>query len=90
MEEIKDKQARGFLQQFPYEIKIKDPSDESIKTGNSLQPLPCLSPLVAEFARATGDLIHISKVDLKVMALTYQLEVEMNGSSHIFTKPVDV
>ncbi|KAK8795719.1 hypothetical protein WA158_000375 [Blastocystis sp. Blastoise] len=76
MEEIKDKQSRGLLERFPYEIKLKEPSDESIMA-------------VASFARLTGDLRHISKVDLKVMALTYELEVQKNGKDSVRTEPVD-
>jgi rRNA maturation endonuclease Nob1 len=36
--------------------------------------------LVANFARKTGDFAALSKTDLKLIALTYMLEKEVNGS----------
>ena len=43
--------------------------------------------LATEFAKQTGDFRSLSVVDLKVLALTYQLEKEHCGIDHIKTKP---
>lgn len=43
------------------------------------QPSPAAMKFVADFARRTGDLPVLSKPDLQIIALTYELEVERNG-----------
>lgn len=43
--------------------------------------------LAAGFARQTGDLRSLSRVDLKVIALTYMLERQETGAAHLRTKP---
>lgn len=42
---------------------------------------------MTEFAKKTGDYASLSATDIKVLALTYQLEVEVNGSEHLKTEP---
>ncbi len=42
----------------------------------------------ASFARQTGDLRSLSRVDLRVIALTYMLERQETGASHLRTAPV--
>ena len=42
---------------------------------------------VSEFAKLTGDFRSLSAVDLRVLALTYQLEKEHCGIGHIKTRP---
>jgi rRNA maturation endonuclease Nob1 len=42
---------------------------------------------VTEFSKQTGDYASLSAVDLRVMALTYELEKEHCGIEHINTKP---
>lgn len=42
---------------------------------------------VSEFAKLTGDFRCLSAVDLRVLALTYQLEKEHCGIDHIKTRP---
>ena len=42
---------------------------------------------VTEFAKLTGDFKSLSVVDLRVLALTYQLEKEHCGTGHINTAP---
>lgn len=42
---------------------------------------------VTEFSKKTGDYATLSATDIKVMALTYQLEVESNGKEHLKTEP---
>ena len=39
------------------------------------------------FARATGDLQTLSDVDLKLIALTYTLEAQFHGTSHLRDSP---
>ena len=43
--------------------------------------------IVTEFAKLTGDFKSLSVVDLRVLALTYQLEKEHCGTDHINTVP---
>ena len=65
--EIKDVNARSrvetTLQPF---LTIRDPTVNSIKT-------------VTEFAKKTGDLIVLSKADIQILALAYEIECERNG-----------
>lgn len=42
---------------------------------------------VVSFARATGDLQTLSDVDLKLIALTYTLEAQVHGTSHLRDSP---
>ncbi|OWF37986.1 RNA-binding protein NOB1-like [Mizuhopecten yessoensis] len=72
--EIRDKATRQRLQVLPYQLHFRQPSSESIR-------------FVTEFAKKTGDYRSLSAVDIKVMALTYQLEKEVVGSSHIKITP---
>lgn len=75
VEEIKDAATRSRLQFTPYEIKYREPSAENLKT-------------IIDFSRKTGDYHQLSITDLKLMALTYQLEKEFNGIEHLRTEPV--
>lgn len=43
--------------------------------------------LVTEFSKKTGDYPSLSATDIKVLALTYQLELENVGSQHLKTEP---
>ena len=65
--EIRDESTRSRLQTtlMPF-ITLQSPKPESVK-------------FVAEFARKTGDLSVLSKTDLNVIALAYDLECERNG-----------
>ena len=51
-----------------------------------LDHINCLST-VTEFAKKTGDYGSLSAVDIRVMALTLQLEKENVGVDHIKTAP---
>lgn len=42
---------------------------------------------MTDFAKKTGDYRTLSAVDIRVMALTYQLEKEHVGTEHIKTVP---
>ncbi|DAZ93062.1 TPA: hypothetical protein N0F65_009736 [Lagenidium giganteum] len=74
LNEIRDKHARTKLQNLPFELKTREPSAESIQA-------------VINFSRKTGDFAALSLTDLRVMALTYQFEVEANGSEHLKSSP---
>ncbi|KAG6994133.1 20S-pre-rRNA D-site endonuclease nob1 [Physcia stellaris] len=65
--EIKDANARSRVETtlLPF-LTIRDPDIKSIKT-------------VTDFARKTGDLGVLSKADISILALAYELECEKNG-----------
>jgi RNA-binding protein NOB1 len=64
--EVRDPRARFHLDTLPFELRTREPTLEACKA-------------VAEFARQTGDYSALSKVDLRVLALTYTLEAEEHG-----------
>ncbi|CAH3042290.1 unnamed protein product [Pocillopora meandrina] len=72
--EIRDAATRQRLAVLPYKINFREPSTEALHA-------------VTEFAKQTGDFRSLSVIDLKVLALTYQLEKEHCGIDHIKTKP---
>lgn len=72
--EIRDPQTRQRLAVLPYEITYREPSLESIK-------------FVTEFSKQTGDFRNLSAVDLRVLALTHQLESEFCDRAHIRAQP---
>lgn len=72
--EIRDPAARQRLSVLPYELEQRNPTEASMK-------------FVTEFAKLTGDIRSLSRVDMQVVALTYQLEVELNGSEHLRSAP---
>lgn len=43
---------------------------------------------VVEFSKKTGDFVSLSAVDLRLLALAYQLEKENVGTEHIRHEPV--
>jgi len=73
--EIRDLKSRMLLESLPFEIKLKEPSVESMKA-------------VSNFARLTGDFAALSLTDLKLMALTYEFECQVLGDSHIRKEPL--
>jgi len=73
--EIRDKETRKRLQVLPYELVFRQPSGEAIKK-------------VSDFAKKTGDYASLSLTDLRVLAVTYDLEVSQVGASHLRTEPV--
>ncbi len=62
--EIRDSKAREVLDRLPYEITEMTPSPLAVKA-------------VFDFAKKTGDFAALSKTDLKLIALTYQLSGKM-------------
>ncbi|XP_012690119.1 RNA-binding protein NOB1 isoform X2 [Clupea harengus] len=74
VDEIRDKPTKRSLSFLPYTLIFKDPFPEHIR-------------FVTEFAKKTGDYPSLSATDIKVLALTYQLELEKVGSSHLKSEP---
>ncbi|XP_056621865.1 RNA-binding protein NOB1 [Triplophysa dalaica] len=74
VEEIRDKQTKRNLAFLPYKLNFKEPLPEYIR-------------LVTEFAKKTGDYPSLSATDIKVLALTYQLETENVGTDHLKKEP---
>ncbi|EFX01577.1 proteasome maturation ans ribosome synthesis protein [Grosmannia clavigera kw1407] len=67
IEEIRDEVTRTRVETtlLPF-LKLRSPKPESIK-------------FVSDFARRTGDLEVLSRPDIHLLALTYELELENNG-----------
>ncbi|XP_075432591.1 RNA-binding protein NOB1 isoform X2 [Ascaphus truei] len=72
--EIRDKETKKRLAVLPYELHFKEPSPENIQR-------------VTEFSKKTGDYVSLSATDIKVLALTYQLEAEHVGEEHLRAEP---
>ncbi|KAF9578106.1 Nin1 binding protein [Lunasporangiospora selenospora] len=75
LNEIRDRQARQDLAMLPFDITVINPNEASVRA-------------VAAFARKTGDYAVLSATDLRVLALTYQIEMEKCGAKRIRTEPV--
>ncbi|XP_023028956.1 RNA-binding protein NOB1 [Leptinotarsa decemlineata] len=73
--EIKNKRQLKRLVVLPYDLIVKEAFPENIH-------------VVSEFAKKTGDYPSLSATDIKVMALTYQLEKEKVGTDHIRLVPL--
>jgi RNA-binding protein NOB1 len=74
--EIRDVAAREHLASLPFQLIDRAPSKEAMVA-------------VSAFARLTGDFRALSVVDLKVLALAYDVEKEGVGSvAHLRTQPV--
>lgn len=72
--EIRDKATRRRLAVLPYELLFREPKPDTVQ-------------LVTEFSKKTGDYGSLSAIDIKVLALAYQLEAEHVGRDHIRTEP---
>lgn len=72
--EIRDAATRQRLSVLPYTLHLRQPSTEALHA-------------VTAFSKLTGDYRSLSAVDLKVLALTYQLEKEHCGVDNIRTAP---
>ncbi|XP_003472029.1 RNA-binding protein NOB1 isoform X2 [Cavia porcellus] len=75
--EIRDKATRRRLAVLPYELRFREPLPEYVR-------------LVTEFSKKTGDYPSLSATDIQVLALTYQLEAEFVGVSHLKREPEKV
>lgn len=72
--EITNKRQLKRLVMLPYDLSIKDVFSENIK-------------FVTEFSKKTGDYTSLSATDIKIIALTYQLEKEKVGTEHLKQSP---
>nr|XP_026260275.1 RNA-binding protein NOB1 isoform X1 [Urocitellus parryii] len=97
--EIRDKATRRRLAVLPYELRFKQPFPEYVRLGECLcpsivreagVPSPQATCLVTEFSKKTGDYPSLSATDIQVLALTYQLEAEFVGVSHLKQEPEKV
>lgn len=73
--EVKSKRQLRQLVVLPYDLQIKDVFPENIN-------------FVTEFSKKTGDYPSLSATDIKVIALTYQLEKDLCGTEHLKSAPV--
>ncbi|CAF4955818.1 unnamed protein product [Pieris macdunnoughi] len=74
VDEITNDRQRRKLVVLPYDLKVKNVFIESIK-------------FITEFSKKTGDYTSLSATDIKIMALTYQMEKEISGIEHLKTEP---
>ncbi|KAK6982153.1 Nin1 binding protein [Biomphalaria glabrata] len=74
IEESIDRATRRRLNLLPISINFKEPSTEALQ-------------FVSAFAKKTGDYLSLSAVDLKVLALVYDLEKQFKGTDHINKDP---
>lgn len=74
IDEITNDRQRKKLVVLPYDLIVKDVFTENIK-------------FITDFSKKTGDYPSLSATDIKVMALTYQLEKEKIGTEHLKTEP---
>lgn len=75
IDEITNDRQRRKLIVLPYDLKVKDVFTENIK-------------FITEFSKKTGDYSSLSATDIKVMALTYQMEKEKLGTvEHLKQEP---
>jgi len=74
IDEIRDKETKLRLKALPFELQFMEPDCESIQK-------------ITNFSKKTGDYGSLSATDIKVMALTYMLEVRNNGKDHLNEEP---
>nr|CAD7399898.1 unnamed protein product [Timema poppensis] len=72
VDEITNKRQLRRLVVLPYDLQLKDVFQENIKY---------------KFSKKTGDYPSLSATDIKVIALTFQLEKEKVGIDHLQTEP---
>lgn len=75
VKEIKNKRQLKRLCVLPYDLVVDEPSPAAVQH-------------VIAFAKKTGDYLSLSSADIKVIALTYQLECELVGKDHLRDEPV--
>jgi RNA-binding protein NOB1 len=76
LSEIRDSKSKYILATLPFELKLREPTRDSIK-------------FVSDYAKRTGDYANLSSCDLGILALTYEIEVEINGAKNIKPLPED-
>uniref|UniRef100_UPI00358E7E47 RNA-binding protein NOB1 isoform X2 n=1 Tax=Myxine glutinosa TaxID=7769 RepID=UPI00358E7E47 len=72
--EVRDKETRRTLSMLLYSLKLEEPSPKYVS-------------LVTEFSKKTGDFPSLSATDLRVLALTYELEAKHVGTAHLCKEP---
>ena len=72
--EVRDSNARAVLDTLAVELEVREVD-------------PSALAVVTQFAKLTGDHQRLSAVDLRVMALTYQLEKQFHGTAHLNSRP---
>eukprot|EP00560_Eucampia_antarctica_P005142 CAMPEP_0197841998 /NCGR_PEP_ID=MMETSP1437-20131217/46485_1 /TAXON_ID=49252 ORGANISM="Eucampia antarctica, Strain CCMP1452" /NCGR_SAMPLE_ID=MMETSP1437 /ASSEMBLY_ACC=CAM_ASM_001096 /LENGTH=828 /DNA_ID=CAMNT_0043451819 /DNA_START=48 /DNA_END=2535 /DNA_ORIENTATION=- len=107
LDEIRDKKARSHLESLPFQLQIRQPTNEGISKVTEFSRLTKKSfrvitfsvtnkattnegiSKVTEFSRLTGDYQSLSRVDLQILGLLYDLEAEgCHGEMcHIRTTP---
>lgn len=75
VKEIKNKRQLKRLCVLPYDLVVDEPSASAVQH-------------VIAFAKKTGDYLSLSSADIKVIALTYQLECELVGKDHLRNEPI--
>jgi rRNA maturation endonuclease Nob1 len=73
--EVRDSKSRELLASLPFELEVKAPSDAAMK-------------IVYDFAKKTGDFAALSLCDIKIMALTYDLEIQNHQKMFIRQAPL--
>lgn len=76
VDEIRDKATRSRLAVLPYTLNFRNPSQEALQK-------------IKDFSQKSGDYGSLSATDIKVLALTYDLEKEVNNGhiDHIKIEP---
>jgi RNA-binding protein NOB1 len=75
IDEIRDSKARSHLESLPFELQVREPTAEGLAQ-------------IVEFSKKTGDYSSLSAVDIRILALLYDLEKEgCNTMSHIRKDP---
>uniref|UniRef100_A0A2M4BNY2 RNA-binding protein NOB1 n=1 Tax=Anopheles marajoara TaxID=58244 RepID=A0A2M4BNY2_9DIPT len=74
LDEIRNDRQLKALAVLPYSLRVKEPD-------------PDVLAKVVAFAKKTGDFASLSMVDLKVIALTYELETIHVGKEHLREEP---
>ncbi|XP_047324201.1 RNA-binding NOB1-like protein [Impatiens glandulifera] len=72
--EVRDPTSRHRLNFLPFTVETREPLPEALKK-------------VISFAKATGDLQTLSDVDIKLIALTYTMELQIHGAKHLRDSP---
>uniref|UniRef100_A0A8C8DPT0 RNA-binding protein NOB1 n=1 Tax=Oryzias sinensis TaxID=183150 RepID=A0A8C8DPT0_9TELE len=75
VDEIRDKETRRSLAVLPYQLHFREPHPEHVRH-------------VTEFSKKTGDYPSLSATDIRVLALTYQLQLEHEGAEHLREEPL--
>uniref|UniRef100_A0A1A9UEH5 RNA-binding protein NOB1 n=1 Tax=Glossina austeni TaxID=7395 RepID=A0A1A9UEH5_GLOAU len=75
LSEVRNKRQIKRLCVLPYDLQVREPRIESVKH--------CV-----QFSKKTGDYISLSGIDIKVIALVYELEADMVGTDHLRKEPI--